>query len=159
AELPDVPISVANLLPFLHAVQESIVESAVARVEEERKTISCRAGCGACCRQLVPVSVAEAAYLADLVAALPADERAMVEERFERRLRALAERGLLERLRTLNADKDASELHELGMEYFAAGVPCPFLVNESCSIHPHRPLVCRQYLVTSPAERCAAPEA
>jgi Fe-S-cluster containining protein len=36
-------------------------------------------------------------------------------------------------------------------------MPCPFLEDESCSIHPDRPLVCREYLVTSPAELCAGP--
>ena len=36
-------------------------------------------------------------------------------------------------------------------------MPCPFLEDESCSIHPERPLVCREYLVTSPAELCAGP--
>jgi len=41
--------------------------------------------------------------------------------------------------------------------YFALRVPCPFLEEESCSIHPDRPLVCREYLVTSPAELCAGP--
>ena len=37
-------------------------------------------------------------------------------------------------------------------------MPCPFLEDESCSIHPERPLVCREYLVTSPAELCAGPK-
>lgn len=46
---------------------------------------------------------------------------------------------------------------QLGRDYFALGVPCPFLEDESCSIHPERPLVCREYLVTSPAEHCARP--
>src|SRR5260370_26127230 len=44
---------------------------------------------------------------------------------------------------------------ELSVAYFAARIPCPFLEDESCSIHPERPLVCREYLVTSPAELCA----
>jgi hypothetical protein len=47
---------------------------------------------------------------------------------------------------------------ELSTAYFAMGVPCPFLEEESCSIHPERPLVCREYLVTSPAELCAGPK-
>ena len=46
---------------------------------------------------------------------------------------------------------------ELSTAYFAMGVPCPFLEDESCSIHPERPLVCREYLVTSPAALCAGP--
>src|SRR5262249_11986502 len=41
--------------------------------------------------------------------------------------------------------------------YFRAGVACPFLEEESCSIHPDRPLACREYLVTSPAENCSHP--
>src|SRR5260370_9472019 len=44
---------------------------------------------------------------------------------------------------------------ELAVTYFALGIPCPFLEDESCSIHPERPLVCREYLVTSPAELCS----
>jgi Fe-S-cluster containining protein len=38
-------------------------------------------------------------------------------------------------------------------------VACPFLEDESCSIHPDRPIACREYLVTSPAENCARPSA
>jgi Fe-S-cluster containining protein len=43
--------------------------------------------------------------------------------------------------------------------YFALGIPCPFLEDESCSIHPQRPLICREYLVTSDPALCHdAPE-
>lgn len=45
------------------------------------------------------------------------------------------------------------------MEYFRAGVACPFLEDESCSIYEHRPLSCREYLVSSPAENCKQPSA
>ena len=38
-------------------------------------------------------------------------------------------------------------------------MPAPFLEEESCSIHPDRPMACREYLVTSPAENCRAPRA
>src|SRR5262249_25604325 len=31
----------------------------------------------------------------------------------------------------------------------------PFLEDESCSIYADRPLICREYLVTSPAEDCS----
>jgi hypothetical protein len=43
----------------------------------------------------------------------------------------------------------------LGMEYFRLGIACPFLEEESCSIHPDRPIACREYLVTSPAANCS----
>src|SRR5207247_591640 len=38
-------------------------------------------------------------------------------------------------------------------------IPCPFLEEESCSIHLDRPVQCREYLVTSPPEYCAHPTA
>jgi Fe-S-cluster containining protein len=41
------------------------------------------------------------------------------------------------------------------LTYFAQGIPCPFLEEGSCSIYADRPLVCREYLVTSPAANCA----
>ena len=45
------------------------------------------------------------------------------------------------------------------MEYFYENIACPFLEDESCSIHQDRPLGCREYLVTSPAENCSQPTA
>jgi Fe-S-cluster containining protein len=38
-------------------------------------------------------------------------------------------------------------------------IACPFLENESCGIYPHRPLACREYLVTNPAANCSTPSA
>ena len=51
------------------------------------------------------------------------------------------------------------ERRSLGLRYFALGIPCPFLEAESCSIYTERPLVCREFLVSSPPENCAAPTA
>ena len=42
-------------------------------------------------------------------------------------------------------------------DYFALGLVCPFLEDDACSIHPRRPFVCRQYLVTSDPALCADP--
>jgi hypothetical protein len=50
-------------------------------------------------------------------------------------------------------DTEAFRFYSLA--YFRTGVPCPFLEDESCSIYPDRPLVCREYVVTSPPALCA----
>ena len=47
----------------------------------------------------------------------------------------------------------------MGLDYFRLGLACPFLEDESCSIHEVRPIACREYLVTTPAEHCANPSA
>jgi hypothetical protein len=62
---------------------------------------------------------------------------------------------MLKRLRHIERESNAIML---GLDYFRIGVPCPFLEDESCSIHKERPIACREYLVTSPAEFCAKQE-
>ena len=52
-------------------------------------------------------------------------------------------------------ETDKAAYREFGLAYFRQGVACPFLHEESCSIHPKRPLVCREYQVTSPPAACA----
>ncbi|MBU8876547.1 YkgJ family cysteine cluster protein [Reyranella sp. MMS21-HV4-11] len=143
--VPTGPVAAADVVPALQGLVNTVVAAA-----EAGKAISCRKGCGACCRQLVPISRTEAERLMVTVANLPAERRATLEARFSAAGAALAAADLKER-------KGRPD-RELSTGYFALGIPCPFLEEESCSIHPDRPLVCREYLVTSPAELCAGPE-
>jgi Fe-S-cluster containining protein len=156
--VPAGPTPLAELLPVFQGLTNAVVDLAVARVEAGGRTVSCRKGCGACCRQVVPVAESEARSLARLVDALPEPQRTAVRERFTEAVSRLAAAGILEPL--VRALSHGSEpVRELGLAYFKAGVPCPFLENESCSIYADRPLACREYLVTSPAANCANPTA
>jgi Fe-S-cluster containining protein len=157
AEVPLRPIGVQELLPVLQELSGQIVAAAERQTARRGKGVSCRAGCGACCRQLVPISEPEARALALLVEAMPAERRAKVEQRFREAYGRLEAAGLLERLRDFKARVPAGERRAFAMEYFRAGVACPFLEEESCSIHPERPISCREYLVTSEAALCADP--
>lgn len=143
--VPSGPVPAADIVPALQGLVNAVVAAA-----ESGKSISCRKGCGACCRQLVPISRTEGERLLSTVAALPEERRTSLEGRFAAAEAALAAAGLKER-------KGRPD-RELSTAYFALGIPCPFLEEESCSIHPDRPLVCREYLVTSPPELCAGPE-
>jgi Fe-S-cluster containining protein len=155
-DVPAGPTSVDRLLPLAQAMADGLVELAVHEVEAERRTITCRAGCGACCRQLVPLAEAEARHLRALVDALPEPRRSEVRRRFAEALRQFDNAGLLATLRQVEA-LDRAGRRRLGLDYFLRRIPCPFLEDESCSIHPNRPIACREYLVTSPAEYCANP--
>lgn len=119
---------------------------------------SCAAGCGACCRQLVPVSIPEALALDALVGAMEPERRRAVEARFDEavaRLEAAGSIGTLERLDDPGLDDEAH--FDLARRYFALSIACPFLEDESCSIHPDRPSACREYWVASPAAGCRDP--
>src|SRR5438046_421758 len=85
-----------DLLPAARELTTQATAVAVGQAEAQGRTISCKAGCGACCRQLVAVSVVEAKALADLVAALPADRQQVVRARFADALRRLEEARLLD---------------------------------------------------------------
>jgi Fe-S-cluster containining protein len=156
-EVPPGLTRVDQLLPMARALTEHIVELTVIQVEEEGRKISCRAGCGACCGQLVPIGEAEARGVRDLVESLPEPQRSRVKARFAQALLRLDAAGLLTPLRA-RADWDDARRREIGLAYFRQGVACPFLEDESCSIYPERPIACREYLVTSPPEHCADPK-
>jgi Fe-S-cluster containining protein len=151
-----VPLS--QLLSALRSLTNAVVDAALERERSAGREISCQAGCGACCRQLVPLSITEARQLPKLIEGLSDAHRGRVQARFNdaiSRLRASSLWDRLERYATLSRDERLA----LGMEYFRLGIACPFLEDESCSIHPVRPLICRQYLVTSPADHCTNPSA
>src|SRR3954468_2821744 len=156
--LPSGAVAPSALLPLYRDLAEGLTARAVEAAREAGHTVSCRKGCGACCRQLVPVSALEARELVSLGAPRPEPRRSVIPQRFpdvRRRLESEAPR-LLRRL--LRPDEQSrEEVASLGDDYFRLGIPCPFLEAESCSIYQDRPVDCRQYLVVSPPEHCARP--
>jgi len=142
--VPNAAVPATAVLPALQGLVNEVVGTA-----EAGRAISCRKGCGACCRQLVPISRTEGEALLALVEAMPKGQRKALRARFAAAEAAIGGAGL--------AERGGRSDREMSVAYFAQGVPCPFLEEESCSIHRDRPLVCREYLVTSPAELCAGP--
>ena len=150
-------------MPLARAISEGITAIVIERERAEGRIVSCRAGCGACCTQLVPIAPAEAVRLAEVVEAMPGRRRGAVEDRFENAVRRLREIGLIDpetfpeqaALRS-PAPTGKTPWEDVSSRYFDARIPCPFLEDGSCSIYSERPMVCREYNVTTPASLCAA---
>lgn len=157
-ELPDRAATVEEMLPVLHGVGGALVQIAANSAMAHGARISCRAGCGACCRQLVPLSEHEARGISDLVFAMEEPRRTTLLLRFRDAIRRVEESGLRPAIENLHLLPNREEVTRVGLEYFKLGVPCPFLEEESCSIHPVRPMICREYLVVSDPEHCKHPE-
>lgn len=151
--VPRAAVPLEAVLPNFHRLADAVADIGTAAVLRTGASISCRKGCGACCRQPVPVSIAEARALAALVDAMPEPRQRAVRARFAAAKAQLDANGVLARM----AASAEAELDTAGGEYFRAGVACPFLEDEACSIHKERPVACREYLVTSPAELCRNP--
>lgn len=154
--VPEAACTPQALLSDAQVLANQIAALGETRARRIGRTISCQAGCGACCRQLVPISPTEALHLAGVVAALPAERAGRIRERFEDALHQMEAAKLDQRP---DPEADKAGYRALGLAYFRLGIPCPFLEDESCSIHPQRPLICREYQVTSPPAACADPGA
>jgi Fe-S-cluster containining protein len=155
-EAPAGPTPLRELLPIARGLVGASVAAAAEDAAGQGLSVSCKAGCGACCRQLVPLSRPEAHLVGDLLEQLPEPRRAEVRARFAAARERLAAAGLLARLESGEPFGD-EEIGPVGRAYFQLGIACPFLEEESCSVYDERPLVCREYLVVSPPEHCARP--
>jgi Fe-S-cluster containining protein len=164
--VPAKPVKPQRMLPVFQQMANALVDISVQALATEGMPISCKAGCGACCRQPVPISETEVYQIAALVDEIPEPRRSVIRQRFADGAAHFTANGWFDRLNAhFFTDKPADSeagFHEainVVLEYFYEGIPCPFLENESCSIHESRPVACREYLVTSPAENCSKPTA
>lgn len=153
---PAKPVKPHRVLPVLQKMTNGFVDIGVKEAESAGKSVSCAKGCGACCRQPVPISEIEVYQIAALVENMPEPRRRVIRQRFAEACRHFHEIGWFEKVEN-SRDLSSENVRNFGMEYFHENVPCPFLEDESCSIHSERPLSCREYLVTSPAINCSAP--
>jgi Fe-S-cluster containining protein len=149
--VPAGPAPVSRMLPVFQGLTDGLVAWGIAQAEAAGRTLTCRQGCAHCCRQLVPVALSEARHLQQVVARLPAERQATIRARFADALARLTAAGWCDEY-AAGGDPVA-----VSLSYFRFQVACPFLENEACSIYADRPLACREYLVTSPADECTRP--
>ena len=157
ATVPAGRTNLTQILPVLRDIEDSLIAGIASQLNQVGHKISCKAGCGACCRQMVPISIFEAEALAAWIRTLPEASQLELAKRFDAGLRKLGAAGLIDRLVEEDAFAEGESARQLALDYLYVRVPCPFLEDESCSIHPIRPLACREYLVTSPPEHCFDP--
>ena len=93
------------------------VAEGIRRAQAQGKTLACARGCAACCRAHRDIPV----YPLELVG---------LSWYVTEKLQGPVRQRLKQQLRV-----------------HAKGEPCPFLVDEVCSVHPLRPLACRQFNV------------
>ena len=100
------------LLPDVQTLANQVAALAETRVRQSGRKISCKAGCGACCRQLVPISPTEARHLAALVEAMPPERAAEIRKRFGEALFRIDAAGLPPRG---HPDTDKAAYREFGL--------------------------------------------
>ena len=143
-----------SLLPTLHQLSDHIVDGVEEKIErQEGVEISCQKGCGACCRQHVPISPAEARLMHAIVENMPEPGRSGIRKRFDDAAQRLRDSSIMDQAMNYHRLSE-QQVGVMVKSYFELGIPCPFLEDESCSVHPFRPLICREYLVISSPIHC-----
>jgi hypothetical protein len=115
--------------------------------------IACARGCAACCEQVVSVSDAEAATVAQWLAE---PERAAIRVRFERAHADWRAAGgdLIDRVAAAVQRDDAALMERVVQESLERRLMCPFNRDSACEIYPVRPGVCRNHAAIDSAEPC-----
>src|SRR5690349_5397623 len=100
----DVPtgfVPITSIVPLTRHLGEEILKLEEHRSRGTGQSISCRMGCAACCRMLVPLSPPEAFSLLEYIEQLPIDRRTAVEQKLQTSKAELARSGLLGRLQAV----------------------------------------------------------
>ena len=150
-------VPVTAIVPLMRSMGAKMQELEQGRAVDQGQVVSCRKGCAACCRMLVPLSAPEAFAFKQFYDQLPVERQRVLRSRIESSQARLHEAGLLAPLNDVAESQilltDAT-LEPLNRAYYALRMPCPFLEDEHCTIYEERPAACRELLVTSPPELC-----
>jgi Fe-S-cluster containining protein len=157
------PSRPVEVIPLAHKIADKLTDVVIQDAAEQGAPATCRAGCSACCKlYLPPIAPLEALALAKLVKAMPGKQRETVRRRFSASVKRLEQVGLLDPRRPpgstvlqVSATEGKSNTERAGEMYRAAGITCPLLESERCSIYAERPVACRQHLVSSDPALCA----
>ncbi|RMF75421.1 MAG: hypothetical protein D6744_13510 [Planctomycetota bacterium] len=153
--VPRAPMGLAGLAPVAYHLTDALVAHAIAAESNVGRVLSCGPGCGACCRHMVPISPPEALHMMGVVERLPVEQRDALMQRFDAIVQVLQAEQMIDELLAPKITNDT--VLPVARRYFALQQACPFLENESCGFHAHRPVACRDYNVTSPPEWCRRP--
>ena len=100
-----------------------IADQELAKIQATEPPCDCHEGCAHCCHRLVAATAPEVLSITSLVQGLEESQR----------------NAVLERLEAYN--EAAAPYWRFETDSLSA--PCPFLVDDRCSIYDHRPLSCR----------------
>lgn len=155
--VPTGAVPVTAIVPLMRSLGQEAQQLEEARTLARGESISCRKGCAACCRMLVPLSVPEAFALQASIERLSDEKQRHLRARLDDAKQLLHTHQLwtaLEEVSESSSPPSDEALEPLNRAYYALRMPCPFLDQEQCSIYEDRPAACRELLVTSPADLC-----
>ncbi len=134
--------NIFNNMSFIddaHAQDDAVVEQFIQKAKEIGTPVTCAAGCSACCSEPV---IGDRSEVEHLLRSLSESQIAVVRVKTERWLKNIRKTRLL-----------ASERPNV-IDYRAANLVCPLLMDNLCSVYNRRPTSCRHHLAIGPRRKC-----
>ena len=146
----------SDMVPLARLVSAKIISTIEEPLINSGDTITCHAKCSHCCRYLIPLTIPEAMQLTEVVTTMAEWERRFVDESTLLTARCLLELTPKQSLEKItNAEIETGfKLKDISDWYGRMNLPCPFLLNNLCTIYEQRPIACREHLAISPASHC-----
>lgn len=158
AEVPDARMRLSDLVPLAWSICDRIVSAAQASAESQGRTVSCRKGCSGCCGAYLPgMAEPEAFRLIEDIQRLPNRARERILRGFLEFGEMAEKSGVYEEVKEkcggiVTTGHGARILRDW---WARVRRDCPILENNACSMHSHRPTVCREFLAVSDPALCA----
>ena len=152
------PAKLSDLVPLARLLSTKITSITRQHITNNGDTIACNPCCSQCCRYLIPLTIPEAMRLTEEVMAMAQSDSTFVNESILLAARCILEltpKDFIEKF-TKTELQMCSKLTDISDWYRQMNLPCPFLLNDLCTIYEQRPIACREHLVIGSASICKA---
>lgn len=139
----DLQATMSDLVPAARQFASIISKTIVDNLRAQGRDVTCKKGCDGCCRYMISLAPVEAFRLADEIDNLDEPKRRQTLSRFNQLARKI--------LATPPPEPAAQAIDNWCR---SMDLTCPFLKDHLCQQYQIRPIVCREYIVTTPASHC-----
>jgi len=147
----------SDIIPLARTLSTKMTNVMLDRFRRNGEFVPCCKGCSACCNYLVPLSIPEVFRLREEVLNMPVEQRIRVlQSCLDTAKRIFDSKPKEFDINELAKTKSQIQLRQISKWYAGLDLACPFLSDCTCTIYKHRPVACREYIVTGSALSCEA---
>ncbi len=145
----------SDIVPLVRTLSTKLALMVLEKLRRNGEFVPCCKGCSACCDYLIPLSVPEAFRLREEVLAMPEEQgKAVLQLCLDTAKRILDKKPKEFDINELAGAESQIKIIQLGKWYAGIKLACPFLSDNLCASYEHRPIACREYIVTGSALLC-----
>lgn len=140
----------SDIVPLAWSLADEIYSAVIRYLTERGQYVPCQKGCSSCCKYLVALSIPEIFYIQEYLAKINVNSRKQFMQSCFNAAQRILDIELLDKY-DIRRELDDSQL---SLWYRELNLQCPFNSENICRIYAHRPLACREHMVTTSPAFC-----